>query len=198
MSSEKILFDEQLNSLQTLSSIYGFIKKSAPHMDADALLRAEYVLLVSSFDNYIHNIVRRKIGENFFASNPMPKDFSLPIEVFQLMRMDGTESGQKSLLDSYLNKLLAKDSFQSPKSIEYALGLIDISKIWTAAASTFCNTADNVKNELALIVQRRNQIAHEADVDITTGLPRAISIEVVSDCRNFLQLLVKSIDTQVI
>lgn len=93
--------------------------------------------------------------------------------------------------------MLAKDSFQSPKSIEYALGLIDISKIWTAA-STFCNTADNVKNELALIVQRRNQIAHEADVDITTGLPRAVSIEMVSDCRKILQLLVKSIDTQVI
>ena len=70
--------------------------------------------------------------------------------------------------------------------------------IWSVAASSFVSTADNVKNKLALIVQIRNQIAHEADVDITTGLPRAISIETVKDCREFLQLLVKSIDAQVI
>ena len=65
MSTEKTLFDDQVNSLRTLSSIYEFMQQNAIHMDSDALLRAEYVLLVSSFDNYIHNIVRRKIGEDF-------------------------------------------------------------------------------------------------------------------------------------
>lgn len=198
MSTEKALFDDQVNSLQTLSSIYGFMKQNAPHMDADALLRAEYVLLVSSFDNYIHNIVRRKIGEDFFAPKSLPKDFCISIEVFQLMRLEATESGQKALLDSYLNKLLSKDSFQSPKSVEYALGLIGINKVWSEVTSAFSDTAQNIKNRLALIVQRRNQIAHEADVDSSTGISRTISMETVKDCRIFLQTFVNAIDAQII
>ena len=197
MSNEKTLFDEQVNSLQTLSSMYGFMKQSTVHMDLDALLRAEYVLLVSSFDNYIHDIVRRKICDKFFASDPLTEDLSISIEVFRLMRADGTETGQRSLLDSYLNRLLSKDAFQSPKSIEYALGLIGISKIWAASTGAFGDTAENIKNRMALIVQRRNQIAHEADIDRSTGLPRTISIDTVKDCRTFLQVFVGAIDAQI-
>ena len=198
MSTEKTLFDDQVNSLRTLSSIYEFMQQNAIHMDSDALLRAEYVLLVSSFDNYIHNIVRRKIGEDFFASRSLSNDLCISIEVFQLMRQDGTESGQRSLLDSYLNKLLSKDSFQSPKSVEYALGLIGINRIWSGVASSFGDTAENIKNRLALIVQRRNQIAHEADVDSSTGIARSISIATVKDCRIFFQTFVNAIDVQIV
>lgn len=197
MSIEKTLFDEQVSSLQMLSSVYSYMKQNAIYMDTDALLRAEYVLLVSSFDSYIHNIVRRKIRDNFFSSDHLPEDLGVSIEVVRLMREDGTESGQKLLLDSYLNKLLSKDSYQSPKSIDYALGLIGINKIWSASVSTFGDTAENVKKRMALIVQRRNQIAHEADIDSSTGLPRTILLETVKECGTFLQTLVGVIDAQI-
>ena len=197
MSTEKTLFDEQVGSLQMLSSVYSYMKQNAIHMDTDALLRAEYVLLVSSFDSYIHNIVRRKICDNFFTSDHLPEDLGVSIEVVRLMREDGTESGQKLLLDSYLNKLLSKDAYQSPKSIDYALGLIGINRIWSASVSTFGDAAENVKKRMALIVQRRNQIAHEADIDSSTGLPRTISLETVRECATFLQTLVGVIDAQI-
>ena len=65
MSNEKTLFDEQIVSLRALSSIHQYLADSAASMDASSLLRSEYVLIVSAFDSYLHNIVRRKIRENF-------------------------------------------------------------------------------------------------------------------------------------
>lgn len=197
MSNEKVFFDEQIGSLRSLSSIYQYLQDNANMMDSDALLRSEYVLIVSTFDNYLHNIVRRKIRENFFASQALPKDFELSIEVCQLIRNEPTESIQQNILDGALRQHLEKDSFQSPKSVEYALSLIQINHVWRNASTIIGDTADNVKNRLALIVKRRNQIAHESDIDPSTSMPRTIDLTTVTECRSFLEKLVNSIDCQI-
>lgn len=82
MSNEKTFFDEQIASLRALSSIHQYLADSAASMDASSLLRSEYVLIVSTFDSYLHNIVRRKIRENFFASSFLPANFNLPITAY--------------------------------------------------------------------------------------------------------------------
>lgn len=197
MSNEKIFFDEQVGSLRSLSSIYQYLQDNASLMDADALLRSEYVLIVSTFDNYLHNIVRRKIRESFFASQPLPQGFSLPIEICQLIRNEPTESVQQGILDAALRQQLEKDSFQSPRSVEYALSLIKINHVWRNASTILGDTPEHVRNQLALIVKRRNQIAHESDIDPSTGMLRNINLQTVIDCRGFLEKLVESIDTQI-
>lgn len=197
MSNEKIFFDEQVGSLRSLSSIYQYLQDNASLMDADALLRSEYVLIVSTFDNYLHNIVRRKIRESFFASQPLPQGFSLPIEVCQLIRNEPTESVQQGILDAALRQQLEKDSFQSPRSVEYALSLIKINHVWRNASTILGDTPEHIRNQLALIVKRRNQIAHESDIDPSTGMLRNINLQTVIDCRGFLEKLVESIDTQI-
>lgn len=60
MSNEKTFFDEQIASLRALSSIHQYLADSAASMDASSLLRSEYVLIVSTFDSYLHNIVMIK------------------------------------------------------------------------------------------------------------------------------------------
>lgn len=197
MSNEKVFFDTQIGSLRSLSSIYQYLQDNASMMDADSLLRSEYVLIVSTFDNYLHNIVRRKIRENFFASQPLPNDFALSIEVCQLIRNEPTESIQQSILDGALRQHLEKDSFQSPRSVEYALGLIQINHVWRNASTIIGDTPENIRNRLALIVKRRNQIAHESDIDPSTSMPRTIDLATVTECRSFLEKLVESIDSQI-
>lgn len=198
MSSEKDFFDEQIGSLTSLSAIYQYLKDNAGMMDADALFRSEYVLIVSTFDNYLHNIVRRKLREAFFNAQPLPSDFSLSMEVCQMLRNEPIELNQKQILDVALRRSLEKDSFQSPKSVEYALSLIKIKHIWKTASIATGKSAEHIKNQLALIVKRRNQIAHESDIDFATSSLRSISEQDVIECRNFLRELIEVIDTQIV
>ena len=125
MSNEKTLFDEQIVSLRALSSVHQYLADSAASMDASSLLRSEYVLIVSAFDSYLHNIVRRKIRENFFASSFLPANFNLPITAYLSVHNEPNVAFQQQIFDASLRSILEKDSFQSPKSVEYALGLVN-------------------------------------------------------------------------
>ena len=195
MSNEKILFDDQITSLRSLSSIHQYLDENAVFMDASALLRSEYVLIVSAFDNYLHNLVRRKIRDNFFNSQFLPPNLSLPITTYLSIHNETSTTIQQQLLDASLRALLEKDSFQSPKSVEYALGLINIKSIWSKVAPIMGDTAEHVRDRLAIIVQRRNQIAHEADIDPSTATLRVINMQTVEDCRDFIQKLVGAVDS---
>lgn len=197
MSNEKQLFDEQLASLRKLSSIYEYLKETACFMDSDALLRSEYVLIVSAFDNYLHNIVRRKIREDFFSGQPLPDDFQLPIQVYQLLQSEGTVTGQQRILDNALQKRLVKDSFQSPRSVEYVSNLLQINHLWRTASLSMGTPANQIRMQLGLIVQRRNQIAHEADIDRSNEMLRSIDVQTINDCRDFLEKIVTCIDAQI-
>lgn len=198
MSNEKKFFDEQMTLLHSLSSIYQYLQDTANLMDTSYLLRSEYILVISAFDNYLHSIVRRKLRIAFFSAQTLPKAFNLPIEICRLIKNEPSESAQQSLLDSALRQYLEKDSFQSPKSVEYALGLIGVSHVWRHASSVIGDTPEHIRNQLALIIQRRNQIAHEADVDYSTAMLRSINLQTVVDCRTFLESLVSSIDSQIV
>lgn len=198
MSEEKSFFDDQITLLHSLSSIYQYLQDTASLMDTSYLLRSEYVLIISAFDNYLHSIVRRKLRTAFFSAQTLPTEFNLPIEICRLIRNEPSESTQQSLLDSALRCHLEKDSFQSPKSVEYALGLIGVKHVWRHASSTLGDTPEHIRNQLALIIQRRNQIAHEADIDYSTAMLRSIDLQTVVDCRNFLENLVSSIDSQIV
>lgn len=100
---------------------------------------------------------------------------------------------KQQLLDVALRKCLEKDSYQSPKSVEYALNLINIKSIWRSSTTAFGDTAENIRKRLGLIVQRRNQIAHESDIDMT-GVQRPITQQTVDDCREFFNQFVAVID----
>lgn len=198
MSSEKNFFDQQMTLLHSLSSIYQYLQGTANLMDTTYLLRAEYVLIISAFDNYLHSIVRHKLRTAFFSTQTLPKEFNLPIEICRLIRNESSESIQQDILDSALRQHLEKDSFQSPRSVEYALGLIGVNHIWKQASLVIGDTPDHIRNQLALIIKRRNQIAHEADIDYYTTTLRSIDLQTVIDCRSFLENLVSSIDSQIV
>lgn len=197
MSNEKNFFEQQIASLRNLTSIHQYLETNASTMDASSILRAEYVLIVSAFDNYLHSIVRRKIRENFFSSHYLPNNLSLPITDYLSVHNESNVGLQEQLLDVSIKRCLEKDSYQSPISVEYALNLLNIKKIWSSCSSVFGDTADNVKNRLALIIQRRNQIAHESDID-STGMQRSINSQAISDCREFFLKFVSVIDSLIV
>jgi len=194
MSNEKVFFEEHISSLRNLTAFYQYIHDNATLIEANALLRAEYVLIVSAFDNYLHQIVRRKIRELFFNGQNVSSDLNLPISVFQMIHNESNVVEQQAIFDIELRKIMEKDSYQAPKSVEFALSLININHIWTTVAPCMGDRPDNIRSQLALIVKRRNQIAHEADLDYSTGSPREIYEQTVLECRDFLKKFVTSID----
>ena len=67
MSVEKDFFDKQVGAIKVISAMYEYLQNNAAALDSTALLRAEYVLIISAFDSYLHNVVRKKLSNNFFG-----------------------------------------------------------------------------------------------------------------------------------
>ena len=80
-------------------------------------------------------------------------------------------------------------AYQSPENIADGLSYIwDEKYKWQKIAAAMAMTEDEAKTQLKLIVDRRNKIAHEADVDITSGGKFAIA---KSDCESIVPFIEK-------
>ena len=197
MSVEKDFFDKQVGAIKVISAMYEYLQNNAAALDSTALLRAEYVLIISAFDSYLHNVVRKKLSNNFLAGELSGCDIKLSLESFSIINSATNINEKKQLLDLEIRKALEKDSYQSPKSVDYAMDAIGIKKIWKKSESVFNDTGEHIKDQLSLIIKRRNQIAHESDIDFLSGELRTIDSQTVDECRNFITKLVISIDLQI-
>ena len=101
---------------------------------------------------------------------------------------------QRELLENYLVKKLSKDSFQSPKSIEYAYSILKIDHIWSKLSEQMGMRSEDIRNKLALIVDRRNKIAHESDWNKITRKYEDIELETVLECQDFIENMVEALD----
>ena len=78
-------------------------------------------------------------------------------------------------------------AFQHPDRIADAIRLFSSCTLWISVASELNLEVEDVKTELQLIVNRRNQIAHEADLDSRIpGNRFAIS---ASDAKRIIDLI---------
>jgi hypothetical protein len=88
-------------------------------------------------------------------------------------------------------------SFQQPDKIAEAIRLISDKKLWEEVAHKMGkpNRAKEIKQELSSIVDRRNKIAHEADIDPSYNIGNRWPIDEiqVDSLINFIQQVVESI-----
>lgn len=194
-SPEKTAFDKQLKSLKVLMEIYLNISPSGRFENAAHLLRSEYVLIVSAFDSYLHRIVHRRLTAMFFSDQSVPDRLNMKVSEFQEIFHKTNPDEQRQLFEVALRKRLAQDSFQSPRSVEYVMGLIRVNQFWTRVASQMGTSPDDVRDQLAMIVHNRNMIAHESDIDPSTGELKPRTADDVDRCRDFLAKLVECVDS---
>lgn len=105
------------------------------------------------------------------------------------------------IIEKDLSNKLSYMSFQHPDKVADALSLIwsEPHKIQILAVdmglhgATDNDKAANLKQQLETIIQRRNQIAYEGDIDPITMSPRTIDISHVKDATNFIESLGHSI-----
>jgi hypothetical protein len=190
MMTAKNIFDNNVKSINELGALYDYFCPQLPAIDLTELLRAQYVMIVSALDYYIHNRVREGLLNIFYDDSKDTPGINIPLRTMKILLHETNRDVQKRILDAEVKNILSKDTYQSSRNIEGALGLIEIKKIWSKIAKNANYSTDDITKRLNLIVMRRNKIAHESDINSITGDKELIDKKTVSETIDFIQMLI--------
>ena len=188
-------FRLNIESVKDLDTVYTLLINNYPEQASD-ILRAKIVLSVSALDCFIHDLVKQGMIETYQGVRISSKQFEsyqIPFNFLKLIENADNSEEKLAHLEKAIQKINSKDSYQSPKGVDYALGLINISKIWVSVANLMNGKADDIKDYLSEIIDRRNKIAHEADYDALTGSKTPIEQQNINDVIQFIENLCESI-----
>lgn len=197
MQSAIDLFRISIARVRDLIDVHNSLKAQASSvLDLSDMLRAALVLGVSALDYYIHEVVRIGMLEIHRGQRPEPPAFSR----FQISLGNaraGINAGQNidSWLEDEIRQRHSYKSFQQPDAIADAIRLICDKKLWEEVSTNMGSPARSIKQQLSLIVDRRNKIAHEADIDPTLSIGNRWPIDelLVNEAVDFIEQLVESI-----
>ena len=182
------------------------------HDEVADILRAQVVNVVSAFDRLIHELITNGVIEIFLGKRIQTKKFlNQPFKAETLIKsIEFTKPGfiptsvndnPQYLVEKEMREKMSYLAFEAPEKVKEALNYIwdNDHKFKTIAVDmAMTGATDNEKQkkleqELQLIVDRRNQIAHEGDIDPSTNSKRTISIEMSNDAINFIEKLGESV-----
>ena len=194
-------FRENIARVQTLGGLHAaFDQQTTGVVDLTDLLRAQIVMIVSALDHYIHEITRVGMLEVYDGTRPQTPAFSR-FQVSLGATMAGiSKPNENEWLDIEIRERHGYQAFQHPDNIANAVRLFSSCELWRSVASELSLTDQDVKNRLRAIVNRRNQIVHEADLDpsISGSTHRwPISSADVTNTLNFIQNVCEAIHTVV-
>ncbi len=159
-------FRENIERVRAIGGLYEALDQlTTPVLDASDLLRTQIVLTVSSLDHYIHEIVRFGMLEVYHGKH-LPTDAFQRFQVTIGAAMTGLAGSSTSTwFETEIREKHGYLAFQHPDKIADAVRLFSSSELWPSVASQLGLTVQDVKTRLQLIVERRNKITHEADLD---------------------------------
>jgi hypothetical protein len=200
MQSAIDLFRISIARVRALIAVHNSLKAQASSvLDLSDMLRAALVLAVSALDYYIHEVVRIGMLEIHRGLRPEPPAFS-GFEISLGSARAGINAGQNidSWLEDEIRQRLSYKSFQKPDNIVKAVLLISNKKLWKEVSinmGRLAKDAEDIKNQLSLIVDRRNKIAHEADIDPSYPIGDRWPIDelLVNEAVDFIEQVVESI-----
>jgi hypothetical protein len=174
----------------------------------DDLLRSEWAMRVSALDLFVHELAAqnmRKIFEGLRPTTPAFRSFKISFEAMKRIRLCTTETEAASAFDLEVRTQFGFRTFQSPDDIASALRHCTEIELWNEVASSFGakpskrnEMASSIKKDLSLIIDRRNKIVHEGDLQ--PRIPRAawtITIKDVAFVTTQLDRIVRTINTLV-
>ncbi|MBF6221100.1 hypothetical protein IU479_23645 [Nocardia abscessus] len=144
------------------------------------LYRAAWVQAISALDHWLHReIVGRAIAIINDRPSPRPdrlKGYTVSWETVEDMQNRSIDD----VMVEHLTERLGRDSYQKPDRIAEGLQYVTHKKqgqIWKEVTQIIApqQTVDQVKQRQTEIADRRNKIAHEADIEHSTGTRRLIT-----------------------
>jgi hypothetical protein len=140
--------------------------------------------------SWLESEIQQVYGANFLQQSHTISGLMPTISNIILNKLNNT-----AWLEDEIRERLSYQSFQQPDKIADAIRLISDKKLWDEVATQIGKPAKDIKQQLTLIVDRRNKIAHEADIDPTFSLGNRWYIDesMVGDAVNFIEQVVESI-----
>jgi hypothetical protein len=163
-------------------------------IDISDILRAAHVMIVSALDSYVHDVVRTALMRIYDGRRPSVagyQKFRISIASFQGHNEIATA---RDNVEAEIRSQHSYATFQHPDKIADAIRLVCDLKIWEEAAIGLGLSSKSIKERLSLIVDRRNKIAHEADIDPTYGTLWPIYSQDVIGTVDFIDEIVTEID----
>ena len=143
-------------------------------MQPDELLRAEWVARVSALDLYVHELVAQLMLATFNGlrpASPAYSRFQISNETLDRIRGASSKSEAVAAFDLEVRQQLSLITFQDPDKIADGIRLCSKVELWNevalkfgATAATKVSRAKDLKQDLSLVIRRRNRIAHEGDL----------------------------------
>jgi len=188
-------FEENIGRARALSGLAdSLLAITTVALDLTDIYRASLVLAVSALDHFVHEFVRLGMLDVHRGSRPATDahlSFKVPLAA---ARIGINNSAQDDWLDETVREAHSWLSFQHPDKIADAIRLVSAVKLWDGVAKEIGSDAKAVKVRLAAIVDRRNKIAHEADMDPTNpGHRWPIDGALVEDALSYIASLVHAI-----
>jgi hypothetical protein len=200
MHSAVVQFRENLVRVRALGGLYeALCRLVTPAIDATDLLRAQIVMGVSALDHYIHEITRLGMLEVLSGSRPRTNAF-LRFQVTMDAAMAGLSGGGGiSWFEDQIREKHGYLAFQHPDTIADAIRLFSSYELWPLVCTKLGLTVQDVKTRLRLIVERRNKIVHEADLDPSyPGARWPIDPVMVAETVDFIENLCEAIHSTVV
>lgn len=159
-------FERNMMRVRSLHALHGaFSKQVTPAIDLSDLLRAEIVLGVSALDHYVHELTRLGMLECWAGGRKSTDAFErFPIPILIAGALSNPSIAQATI-EGEIRSKHSRLTFQHPDRITEAVRHFSEVKLWEEVGKQLGTTANEIKTALLLIVDRRNKIAHEADID---------------------------------
>lgn len=204
MNAALTQFHGNIESARHLGVIFAaFEDKVTEAVNLDELLRAEIVLAVSALDCYVHDVVRLGMLRGLPAATGEPDaylSFGVSLGFVKRLMRASSAADCAALLDAEVRRVHGFQTFQNADKISQALALIGIQSIWPKVAAPIGISASDVRTRLNLIVDRRNKIAHEGDIDPSLGIGNKYPIDLptVVQTADFLESVVQHMHATIV
>uniref|UniRef100_E6QPW1 RiboL-PSP-HEPN domain-containing protein n=1 Tax=mine drainage metagenome TaxID=410659 RepID=E6QPW1_9ZZZZ len=189
MHSALIQFQENLKRARELGALALAVESvTTSIIDVSDMWRAQIVLVVSALDHFIHDVTRLgmiEISKGSRQKTDAYLRFQMPFTAIE-SALNGMP--HENWVGETVREKLSWQSFQDPDKLAEAIRLISVVKLWEVVGVELTMSAADVKTRLRLIVERRNKIAHEADLDpANPGFRWPINADMAADTINFIE-----------
>jgi len=210
MASPLSLFNDAWHRCDLLSAMHAYLANATSRvLNADEILRSEWVARVSALDLYVHELVAQRMVDIFegrrVATDAFNK-FMLPNDTLARIRTASTPDDARAAFDLEVRRQLGFVTYQSHESIAAGIRMISTAELWNAvavylgaAAPDVNRRAKAIRGQLSMIVERRNKIAHEGDMQPSAPrLPWPVAQADLQTVRSFIFDVVRAIDAVVV
>lgn len=163
-------FDKDIEFSRTTTGLVEALNQLGVRaLDLSDLHRSALVQAVSALDSFISSEVQRVVieialGHRRADSKRIDLKCS-PNDLNRLILADSIE-GKELALKEIVSSSIQRRTFQKSGDISEALKWVGITDPWKKA---FGDAATTIRNDLDVVVERRNSIVHDADRDPTYG-----------------------------